>query len=151
GSRLWFDSMFGAEGFNTTGTVRALPGGVVRFTGAVINSFSTLGHLENAGGTFEFDGTLNAAADLTGGDWVLMSGSQIKNSTLSTSAGGRLLIAPYTYGTYTDTEPTHFSNVSLESDLYFSSNSAADWSASAINGTMHFDSGTGNLVLFGGT
>ena len=80
GGRLWFDLLQGYEGFNTTGTIRALPGGFVRFTGPVVSSLSTFGHLENAGGTIEFDGTLNSpfpssTTNFTGGDWVLLSGA----------------------------------------------------------------------------
>ena len=151
GGRLWFDGIFNWEGFNTLGTVRALPGGIVRYTGGTISSLEAFGNLQNLGGTIEFDGALNNAnstTNFTGGDWVLMSGSQITGGTLTSSGAGRMVLQPYQYGTFVDSEAVHFNGVTLASDLYFASNAKAEWiGGSVINGTMHFNSGTGELQL----
>ena len=58
------------------------------------------------------------------------------------------MVAPTIFPTSIDTEPVHFNGATLASDLYINSNSRAEWYNSTINGTIHFNNGVGELLLF---
>jgi hypothetical protein len=147
GGLLWLDTISSPQTFNTTGTIRALPGGVVRFTGLSISSLATLGNIDNQG-TIELQGILNntAGTNFTGGDWALVSGAQVNGGMLTTSSGGRLRVTPLRSGIIVDPTPVEINGVTLATDLFVDSGARINFlGATTLNSTIRFIAGSGEL------
>lgn len=158
GGRVWItapNEAFRAELAEavSTGTVRALPGGIIRIQGAEIQSLDELGNVENAGGIFElYKVQLDNAGRttvFTGGDWRLMAGTRIHGGTLSADAGGRISMAPYRYSNYTSSSPVELVDVTLASDIFVQSGGAIslEESLTFAGGGIRFEEGSGSLTI----
>src|SRR5262249_38497418 len=67
--------------------------------------------------------------------------------TLTTSNGGRLLVAP---ASFSATEPVALHGVELATDVYFSSGSYVSWSDTRLAGDLFFNNGIGEIQLYNG-
>ncbi|QEG37919.1 autotransporter outer membrane beta-barrel domain-containing protein [Bythopirellula goksoeyrii] len=132
--------------FGTGSVLRANADGVIRVQGAAITSLADLGTVENLGGTIQLYGAnLNNAGQTTsfsGGEWSLLSGTEIVGGVLETSSGGTLSIVPQ--GTSPRDNPVQFDGVTLLGDLQLLSGGVLK----AVN-TMTLDGA--NVRFEGGT
>jgi len=106
--------------FGPGSVLRANADGVIRVQGAAITALSDLGTVENLGGTIQLYGAnlnnLGQTTTFTGGDWSLLSDTDVVGGMLETSGGGMLSLAPQGFSSRDN--PVRFDDVTLLSDLH---------------------------------
>ena len=111
--------------FGSGSLLRAQPGGTLKVSGTAFNSLADLGTIENLGGTIEIYGAELANSGQTttfsGGQWSLLSGTEVYGGTLATDMGGDLTIGPEGSFTFQQSNPVEFHEVTLASDLRLTS------------------------------